>query len=169
MSTGCPPTRLEHDLLRVQGLGTFPLPEHTVLFLKLHWGYKQLVSAPSPSPLSLTRPTQVSSFCVHVIDFLKNLDVRLRVVNSMGLALARCSAHQSSHIAIMSPSGVALLPPSLVAGVHLSSLSSSRTSRDMPPRTGPRMTPLALETYRKGSVTLRHENTWGTEWKPKQR
>ena len=68
------------------------------------------MSAPSPSPLPLTRTTRVSSFCVHVIDFFKNLDVRLRVVNSMGLALAHCSAHPSSHIAIMSPSGVALLP-----------------------------------------------------------
>ena len=39
----------------------------------------------------------------------------------------------------------------------------------MSPRTGPRMTPLALETDRKGSVHLHHENMWGTERKPRQR
>ena len=77
------------------------------------------MSAPSPSPLPLTRPTQVSSFCVHIIDFLKNLDVRLRVVNSMGLALAHCSAHQSSYMAIMSPVEWLFSPPSLEAGMQL--------------------------------------------------
>ena len=110
-----------HDLIRVRS-GEHALHLNTPSFPQIALGpYGACVSPTSKSSALNEAKSGLPVLCSCNRLFQKPgcEASHLHMVNSIGLVLAHCSAHWSSYIPIMSLNGVAPLPPSLVACVHL--------------------------------------------------